>query len=68
MRGSGGWLELHNLYPSPYIIRVIKSRRMRQEDMWHRWNKGKAGRKRPLGRPRRRWEDIIRMELGEIRW
>jgi hypothetical protein len=64
--------ELHNLYSSPTIVRVIKSRRMRQA--WHvaRMVEGrgvyrvlevKPEGKRPLGRPRRRWEDGINKDL-----
>jgi hypothetical protein len=69
--------ELHNLYSSPDIIRQIKSRRMRWA--WHvarmgegknvyRVLVGKPEGRRPLGRPRRRWEDGIRMDLVEIGW
>jgi hypothetical protein len=44
--------------------------------MWHAWKRrdvykvlvGKPEGKRPLGRPRRRWEDGIRMDIGEIGW
>jgi hypothetical protein len=43
--------------------------------MWHAWERnvykvlmGKSERKRPLGRPRRRWEDGIRMDLRKIGW
>jgi hypothetical protein len=45
--------------------------------MWHAWERrekvykvlvGKPEGKRPLGRPRRRWEDVIRMDLREIGW
>jgi hypothetical protein len=43
--------------------------------MWHAWERtvhrvlmGKPERKRALGRPRRRWEDAIRMDLREIAW
>jgi hypothetical protein len=50
--------ELHILYSSPNIIRQIKSRRMR----WAEHVAG-MGEERPLGRPRRRWEDGIRMHL-----
>jgi hypothetical protein len=40
----GGWRklhneELHNLYSSPSIIRIIKSRRMRWVGMWHEWER-----------------------------
>jgi hypothetical protein len=69
--------ELHNLYSSPSIIRMIKSRRM----MWaghvarmgekrngYRILVGKPEGKRPLGRPRRKWVDNIEMDLREIGW
>jgi hypothetical protein len=67
--------ELNDLYSSPSIVRVIKSRRMwcagHVERMGERRgvNKvlvGKPERKRPLGRPRRRWENNIRMDLQEV--
>jgi hypothetical protein len=67
--------ELHNLYSSPIIVRVIISRRMRWAGHVARMGKGRSvyrvlvGRsegKRPLGRPRRRWEDNIKMDLGEL--
>jgi hypothetical protein len=67
--------ELHNLYSSPDIIRQIKSRRMRwaghvarmgDERNVYRGLMGKSERKRPLGRPRCRWEDGIRMDLRNI--
>jgi hypothetical protein len=62
--------ELHNLYPSPNIIKVIKSRRMRWARMGRREYMqdidGKPEGKRPLGRPRRRWVDNIKMYLTEI--
>jgi hypothetical protein len=67
--------ELHNLYSSPDIIRQIKLRRMRWAGHVARMGKerklckvlvGKPEGKRPLGRPRRRWEDGIRMDLMEI--
>jgi hypothetical protein len=66
--------ELHDLYSSPSIIRIIKSRRMRwaghvarmREKMYaYRLLVGKPEGKRLLGRPRRRWVDNIRMDLGE---
>jgi hypothetical protein len=65
------------LYSSPSIIRIIKARRMRWTGhvarMGERRNAyrllvGKPGRKRPLGRPRRRWVDNVRMDLGEVGW
>ena len=67
--------ELNVLYCSPNIVRVIKSRRMRWA--WHvacmgerrgvcRVLMGKPEGKRPLGRPRRRWEDNINMDLQEV--
>jgi hypothetical protein len=67
--------ELHNLYSSPDIIRQVKSRRMRwaghvarmgHERKVYKVLVGKPEGKRPLGRPRRRWEYGIRMDLREI--
>jgi hypothetical protein len=67
--------ELHNLYSSPDIIRQVKSRRMRwaghvarigEETKVYKVLVGKPEGKRPLGRPRRRWENGIRMDLREI--
>jgi hypothetical protein len=67
--------ELHNLYSSPDIIRQVKSRRMRgaghvahmgEERKVFKVLVGKPKGKRPLGRPRHRWEDGIRMDLREI--
>jgi hypothetical protein len=64
--------ELHILYSSANIIRQIKSRRRRwaghvarmgEERNVHRVSMGKLEGKIPLGRPRRRWEDEIRMDL-----
>jgi hypothetical protein len=69
--------ELHNLYSSPDIIRQIKSRRMRWAGHVARMGEGrnvyrvlvgKPEGKRPLGRPRSRWEDGIKMDLREIDW
>jgi hypothetical protein len=69
--------ELHILYSSPNIIRQIKSRRMRwaghearmgEERNVYRVLMGKQERKRPLGKPRRRWEDGTRLDLREIGW
>jgi hypothetical protein len=69
--------ELHNLYSSPDIIRQIRSRRMRwaghvarmgEGRNVYRVSVGKPDGKRPLGRPRRRWEDGIKMELRETGW
>jgi hypothetical protein len=79
---DGSWRKLHNdelhsSYSSPNIVRVIKSRRMRWAEhvacmgegrgevftgFWLGGHKGK----RPLGRPRHRWEDNIKMDLREI--
>jgi hypothetical protein len=77
---TGGWRkllneELHGLYSSPGIVRVIKARRMRWA--WHVELMGEVrgaynilvGRpegRRSIGRPRRRWEDNIKMDLREI--
>jgi hypothetical protein len=77
---TGGWRKLHNeelfgLYSSPSIIRVIEARRMRwaghvvrMEEVRGTYNilVGKPEGRRPLGRPRRRWEDNIKMDFGEI--
>jgi hypothetical protein len=69
--------ELHYLYSSPSIIRIIKSRSMRwaghvarmgEKSNAYRLLVGKPEGKRPLGRPRRRWVDNIRMDLGEVEW
>jgi hypothetical protein len=69
--------ELHNLYISPNIIRVIKSRRLglagrvaRMGDMRnvYKFFITKPKGKRPLRRPRCRWDDNIRMELSVIGW
>ena len=76
----GEWRRLHNedlndLYCSPNIVRVIKSRRMRwaghvarmdEERGVYRVLVGKPEGKRPLGRPRRRWVDNIRLDLQEV--
>jgi hypothetical protein len=67
--------ELHSLYSSPNIVRVIKSRKMRWAGHMARMSVGRGvyrvlvGRpegKRPLGRPRHKWENNIKMVLGEI--
>ena len=77
---TGEWRKLHNeelnsLYSLPNIVRVIKSRRMRwaghvalmEEGRGvHKVLAGKPEGKRPLGRPRRRWEDNIKMDLQEV--
>jgi hypothetical protein len=79
---TGEWRRLHNeelndLYSSPNINRVIKSRRMRW--VWHvarlgekrgayRILVGRPEGRQPLGRPRRRWEDNIKMDLQEVGW
>ena len=67
--------ELNDLYSSPNIVRVIKSRIMRwaghvarvgEERGVFRVLVGKPEGKRPLGRPRRRWVDNIRMDVQEV--
>jgi len=76
----GKWRRLHNeelndLYSSPNIVRVIKSERMRwaghvarmgEEREVYRVLVGKPEGRRPMGRPRRRWVDNIRMDLQEV--
>ena len=77
---TGEWRRLHNeelndLYSSPNIVRVIKSRRVRWAGHVARMGKergayrvlvGKPEGKRPLRRPWRRWVDNIRMDLQEV--
>ena len=77
---TGEWRKLHNeelndLYSLPNIVRVVKSRRMRwaghvarmgEERVVQRVLVGKPEGKRPLGRPRRSWEDNIKMDLQEV--
>ena len=76
---NGEWRRLHNeelnsLYRSPNIVRVIKSRRFRLARRVSRMEEGRSAFKmlagkptgnRPLGRPRRTWEDTIRMDLED---
>jgi len=77
---KGEWTKLHNeklndLYCSPNIFRVIISRKMRWVERVERMGErrgvykvlvGKPEGKRPLGRPRSRWEDNIKMDLQEV--
>jgi len=77
---TGEWRRLHieelnDLYSSPNIVPVIKSRRMRcagyvtrmgEERGVYRVLVGKPEGKRSLGRPSRRWVDNIRMDLQEV--
>ena len=77
---TGEWRRLHNeelndLYSSPNILRVIKSRRMRwaghvtrmgEENGVYRVLVGKREGRSPLGKPRRRWAVNIRMDLQEV--
>jgi hypothetical protein len=67
--------EFHNLYSSP--DRIIKSRSMRwavhlarigAKRNTYRILVGKLEGKRPVGRPRRKWVDSIKIDLREIRW
>ena len=53
------------MYRSSNIVRVIKSRRLRWTGHAARILTGKPTAKRPLGRPRCRWEDNIRMDLED---
>jgi hypothetical protein len=77
---TGEWRKLHNgelndLYSLPNIVQVVKSRRMRwaghvarlgETRGMYRVLVGKPDGKRPLGRPRRRWEDNIKMDVQEV--
>ena len=77
---TGEWRRLHNeelndMYSSPNIVRVIKSKRMRWAGLVARMGEergayrvlvGKPEVKRPLGRPRHRWVDNIRTDLQEL--
>jgi hypothetical protein len=79
---TGEWRRLHNKelyapYSSTNIIRVIKSRRLRsaghvarigQRRGAYRALVGKPEGRRPLGRPRHRWEDNIKMDRREVGW
>jgi hypothetical protein len=76
----GEWMKLRNeefndLYSSPNIVRVNKSRKMRwaghvprmgERGSIYRVLVGKPEGKRPPGRPRRRWEDNIKMDFQEV--
>jgi hypothetical protein len=79
---TGEWRKLHNkelndLYFSPNIFRAINSRRMRWAGHVARIGErrgvnrvlvGRPERKRPFGRPRRRWEDNIKIDLEGVKW
>jgi hypothetical protein len=79
---TGEWRRLHNeelndLYSSPNIVRMIKSRRIRwagyvarmgEKRVVYRVLVGKPEGRRPLVRPRRRWVDNIRMNLQEVEY
>jgi hypothetical protein len=79
---TGEWRKLHNkelidMYSTPNIIRVTKSRRMRWAGhvalTWERRGAyrvlvGKPEGKRPLGKPRQRREDNVKMDLQEMGW
>jgi hypothetical protein len=78
--GTGEWRklhseEVHDQYSSPNIVCAIKSRRMRWAGHVARMGRvevftgfwwGKRGGKRPLGRPRHKWENNIKMDLQEV--
>jgi len=77
---TGEWRNQHNeelndLYSLPSIVRVVESRRMRwaghvacmgEDRGVHRLLVGKPEGKSPLGRPRRRWEDNIKVDFQEV--
>jgi hypothetical protein len=77
---TGEWRKLHNeelndLYSSPNIVQVVKARRMKwarhvacmgEDRGVHRVLVGKTEGKRPLGRPRSRWEVNIKMDLQKV--
>jgi hypothetical protein len=77
---TGEWRNLHkeelrDLYSLPNIVRVVKSRRMRWAGHVARMGEGRGVHgvlvarpegKRQLGRPRRRWDDNIKMDLQEV--
>jgi hypothetical protein len=79
---TGEWRRLHNeelddLYLSPNIIQVIKSRIMRwmghvacmgEKRGAYRILVGRPEGRRPLGRPRHRWEDNIKVDLQDVGW
>jgi hypothetical protein len=78
---TGEWRKLHNeelhdLYSSSSIIRIMKARRMRwaghvaqmEKRNAYRLLVGKPEGRRPLGRPRSRWLDNIRMDLVDVGW
>jgi hypothetical protein len=76
---TGEWRRLHNeelndLYCSPNIVRVVKSRIIWAVHVARMWKRrglcrvlmGKSEGKRPLGRPRPRWEDNTKLDLQEV--
>jgi hypothetical protein len=77
---TGGWInlnneQLHNLYSSPSITRMIKSRRlamyaarMREKRDTCSLLMGRSEGKRPLGRPRLRWMNNVKMDLREMEY
>jgi len=82
VRTTKSTLELRSshygdLYSSPNIVRMIKSRRMRwaghvacmgiRKGIYKDWV-GRPEGKRPLGRPRPRWDNNIKMNLKEVKW
>jgi len=77
---TGEWRKLHNeelhgLYDSPDVVKIMKSRRLRWAGHIARMGEkrrlysilvGRPDGRKPFGRPRRRWEDNIRRDLREI--
>jgi hypothetical protein len=69
--------EVYTLCSSPNIIRMIRSKRLRREGHVARMRErrgacrdlvGKSERKRPPGRPRRRWENNFKINIQEVVW
>jgi hypothetical protein len=78
----GGWRrlhieELHNLYTSPNIVKMIRSRKIKWSGHVARMGEirnayrilvGKPEGKKPIGKPSHRWENNIKLDRTEVRW